>query len=167
MTTSCSPCPSPRPCHTASAGDRRRCGLMSDQMNMNNSIFRDKRGKYCTATYKCAVQSVDPRLHSYKWLRSLWPRSYGKNVTASGLSTSATETHWYFMISNTKQTTRADVLKRIRTSLQTLGINSALASCEVVMALPERGASNHAGTPRKGTKRSLSHATQAYIIVAQ
>lgn len=127
------------------------------------SIHTDDSGKYCCAVYACSTK--DHAQITDEWISSLFPRKYGKSVTANGVVRANGRVSWYMMITNRRQTTPADIADRMERKLNPLGISDF--HVEPFMSTIEISEATRTGTTRLGTKRARKNASHHVGIVAR
>lgn len=125
------------------------------------SIHTDDRGKYPVAVYECRIQGYVTE----EWVKKLWPRSYGRNVTAYGYTNAVGETRWHMLIANTEQTTVSDITSRI--DLRMPKDRPFTYQVSVVASVAQVGYGPHAGSPRSGTKRVRLNSPHSKIVAAR
>lgn len=127
-----------------------------------NAVFTDDKGKYATAVYRCEISGPREQV-TPEWVTQLWPRAYGHSITAFNYTPLTWCTRWYFLISNERQTTRADVVNRLKKA----GIHPDHIGVVVMAAIPGHGSALRTGTSRTGTTRTLPNAAHGVGLVAK
>lgn len=123
------------------------------------SVHTNDQGKHPGALYYCEVTGD----FSDEWVTSLFPRAYGKSVTAMDITRVHGATRWLMLISNRRQTTCADIVNRVRDR----GISDADITVQVKGSVTGTGEADRTGTPRTGTKRARKNATHHTGVAAQ
>ena len=125
----------------------------------HRAIHPTPDGKYGSAVYFCEVRGDA----TDEWIADLFPRAYGHNVTAFNITRANGYVRWYMMIVNKRQTTRADIVNRLRDR----GVPNGDFAVEVCAALPGVGEATRVGTPRAGTERTLKNASHHVGVAAK
>lgn len=123
------------------------------------SIHHDDDGKYGSAVYFCEVRGDA----TDEWIVDLFPRAYGNNVTAFNVTRPSGCVRWYMLIVNKRQTTRADIVNRLRDR----GVPNDDFTVEVCAGLSGVGEATRVGTSRTGTARALKNAAHHVGITAR
>lgn len=127
------------------------------------SVFTNDAGKYTTAVYFCRLIVDNPDQYTDEWITRLFPKAYGRSVSATRPTRHFKEVRWYMLIANEKQTTCDDIRDRILKYGSNITADQVTVS--VMMAVAERGKASRTGTPRAGTQRKTSN-TPHHIGVA-
>lgn len=125
------------------------------------------KSKYATAVYAIELpEYINSQRVDEEWVIGLFKNTYGKSSTPFYLTYTDHKVRWLQLISNTTQTTRKDVIRRI-SEVTGWDATDPRIVVTVQASVPFHGQHDCPGTPRLGTKQVIKRAAHGKGVTAR